>query len=438
LLSLFGPGILVAATGIGAGDLATAAFTGNKLGLAILWAVLVGAGLKFVLNEGLARWQLTTGDTLLEGAVRHFGRPVQYLFLLYLLLWSFFVGSALMSACGATAHAMLPVFRDSAPAPGPASGADPDAEAPASPPRFTAAEKDKVLYGLLHSALGVLLVRLGGYRLFEKVMGFFIAVMFVTVVVTALLLVPAWSQVAAGLVVPRIPQFTGQGPGWTVALMGGVGGTLTVLCYGYWIREEGRTGVEQLTTCRIDLAVAYAVTAVFGLAMVVIGSTITVEGGGAGLVVALADRLQERLGPVARWAFLFGAWGAVGSSLLGVWQSVPYLFADFCGLMGGRRTGAPRPTIDARSAPYRLYLYALATVPAIGLAYSFQAMQKVYAIVGAAFMPMLALALLFLNGRTAWVGHAQRNRRTTAVVLVLVVVFFAIYGYLEIRKKLLG
>ena len=41
-----GPGLLVAATGVGAGDLATAAFTGSHLGPAVLWAVLVGAALK--------------------------------------------------------------------------------------------------------------------------------------------------------------------------------------------------------------------------------------------------------------------------------------------------------------------------------------------------------------------------------------------------------
>ncbi len=77
LLALVGPGILVAATGVGAGDLAIASFTGSMLGLTILWAVLLGAFLKFVLNEGLARWQLATGDTLLEGCVEHFGKPVQ-------------------------------------------------------------------------------------------------------------------------------------------------------------------------------------------------------------------------------------------------------------------------------------------------------------------------------------------------------------------------
>jgi len=43
-LAILGPGILVAATGVGAGDLATGALAGSKLGPAVLWAVVVGAG----------------------------------------------------------------------------------------------------------------------------------------------------------------------------------------------------------------------------------------------------------------------------------------------------------------------------------------------------------------------------------------------------------
>ena len=61
LFILIGPGLLVAATGVGAGDLATASLTGSQLGTAVLWAVVVGAFLKLVLTEGLARWQLATG-----------------------------------------------------------------------------------------------------------------------------------------------------------------------------------------------------------------------------------------------------------------------------------------------------------------------------------------------------------------------------------------
>ena len=74
LLSLIGPGLLVAATGVGAGDLATASFAGHALGTACLWAVVVGGFLKFVLTEGLTRWQLATDQSLLEGVAQHFGR----------------------------------------------------------------------------------------------------------------------------------------------------------------------------------------------------------------------------------------------------------------------------------------------------------------------------------------------------------------------------
>ena len=48
LLSLVTPGLMVAATGVGAGDLATAAFTASQLGVAVLWAVLLGAFLKWL------------------------------------------------------------------------------------------------------------------------------------------------------------------------------------------------------------------------------------------------------------------------------------------------------------------------------------------------------------------------------------------------------
>ena len=72
-LALFAPGILLAATGVGAGDLLTSTLAGSEAGLVVIWAVVVGAFLKWVLAEGLARWQLATGTTLLEGWIAHLG-----------------------------------------------------------------------------------------------------------------------------------------------------------------------------------------------------------------------------------------------------------------------------------------------------------------------------------------------------------------------------
>jgi Mn2+/Fe2+ NRAMP family transporter len=395
LLATVGPGILVAATGVGAGDLATATFAGSRLGTSVLWAVVVGAVMKLALTEGLARWQLATDSTLLEGVAARLGRWALWLFLPYFALWSFFVGSALISAVGVTLAAMVPVFGDP--------------------------ETGRIVFGVLGSAAGVGLVWLGGYALFSRVMGVAIAVMFAAVVVTAGLLWPGAGVVAAGLV-PRTDGLVGEDLAWTVALIGGVGGTVTILCYGYWIREEGRRGLGALSASRLDLALGYGMTALFGLAMVVIGSRVEVSGRGAGLIVALADTLGAELGAGGRWVFLAGAFGAVFSSLLGVWQAVPYLFADLVGLLRG--PGGSRDRVDPAGPVYRLALLGLATVPLLGLFVSFREVQKLYATVGALFVPVLALVLLVLNGRRAWVGEA-RNGPVSVGVLVATLAFFA-------------
>ena len=399
---MIGPGLLLAATGVGGGDLATGTFVGSLLGTAVLWAVLVGAFLKFVVTEGLARWQLATGETLVEGAYARLGPWIIWLFMPYLLLWSFFVGSAQMSACGVALHAMFPVFES--------------------------AETGKVVFGVLSGLIGVGLVLRGGYRLFEHVMRVCIAIMFVTVVVTAALLWPGTGAVLEGLFVPRIPDIEGIGLTWTVALIGGVGGTLTVLCYGYWLREEGMTRPEDLRVCRIDLGTGYLMTAAFGIAMVIVGSNVTIEGGGAALLVDLSDRLETMLGPVGKWLFLVGTVGAVFSSLLGVWQSVPYLFADCWNLLRQHPRDNEVATVDTSGAPYRAYLCLIALVPIVGLFRSFQDVQRLYTVTGALFFPLLALALLVFNGRASWVGQSFRNRPATSISLLAVLAFFSWMG----------
>jgi len=306
-----------------------------------------------------------------------------------------------MSANGVTLHAMVPVFDE--------------------------ADRGKVFFGIVSSLIGLLLVWFGGYRLFERVMRACIGVMFVTVVLTASLLWPGTGAVLEGLLVPHIPDAGGQGISWTVALIGGIGGTLTVLCYGYWLREEGLTSRDDLRVCRIDLTMGYLMTAIFGIAMVIVGSRISIEGSGAELLVTLSTRLEEVIGPVGKWLFLLGTLGAVFSSLLGVWQCIPYLFADCWGLLGNSEREA-LARVDTRSIPYRSYLILIATVPMLGLLSSFREVQLIYAVTGALLFPVLAFALLVFNGQSAWVGRNFTNGPLTTIALVAVLIFFSWMG----------
>ena len=402
IFSIIGPGLLIAATGVGAGDLATGSFAGSILGTAILWAVIVGAFLKFIVTEGIARWQLVTGSTILEGIAYHLGPIAIWLFLPYLILWSFFVGAAMMSSCGVALHAIFPVFNN------PVDG--------------------KIFFGILTSLTGAFLIYRGGYQLFEKIMSTCIGIMFFTVVLTAALIWPGFDVIIKGLFIPTIPDFDGQGLTWTVALIGGIGGTVTILSYGYWIREKGRTSSKDLPVCRIDLTTGYVMTAIFGLSVVIIGSQVEIEGSGATLLVSLSEQLGQAIGPLGKWLFLIGAFGAVFSSLLGVWQATPYFFADAWTLFlhppDRNRDEILRLKTDAKGLTYRTYLFLLAIIPMISLFTSFREVQKLYTVTGAFFIPLLALALLLLNGRARCIGKEFKNRLPATISLLATLVFF--------------
>ncbi len=391
--SILGPGLLLAATGVGGGDLATATFVGGMLGTAVLWAVAIGAFMKFVVTEGLARWQLATGETLLEGVTRRLGPVVIWIFLPYFLLWSFFVGSAQMSANGVALHALIPVFNN------PTDG--------------------KIAFGVVSSLVGLVIVRRGGYRGFEVAMKVCIGVMFATIALTAVALWPGTGAVLRGLFVPTVPRADPESIVWTVSLIGGIGGTLTVLSYGYWLREEGRTSPEDLRACRIDLAASYFMMALFGILMIIVGQSVKLEGEGTAMLVLLSDRLGQELGPAGKWLFLAGTFGTVFSSLLGVWQATPYLFAE-CWRLGVSRDAKP---VDTAAPPYRWFLLVLAMVPMLGLFGSFREVQKLYTFIGAYIFPALALVLIVFNSRSAWVGRFK-NRPLTVVALAGVLVFF--------------
>jgi Mn2+/Fe2+ NRAMP family transporter len=373
----------------------------------VLWAVAAGVVLKWALCEGIARWQLATESTVLEGWAWHLGHWIRWVFLGYLLLFTMIVGGALISACGVAGSGFFPL-------------GSPDVS--------------KTIWGVLHSIAGYLLVRYGSFRLFEKMMSVCIGVMFVTVLGTAYLMQPGWSAVAQGFV-PSIPP---QGTSWLIAVIGGVGGTVTLLSYGYWIREEGRQGREGVRICRIDLAAAYVVTALFGFSVIIIGSRVKIEGQGSVLALQLADQLAMTIGNWGRPLFLAGFWGAVFSSLLGVWQSIPYMFADFMELRSGSQPRA-RGNIDLKeTSAYRTYLLAIATLPILLLWTPVRQIQLIYGVVAAMFLPLLALTLLIMNNRRRWVGSDFQTPWQINVILGSGLVLFAYVGGLEIYERLFG
>lgn len=395
IFKFLGPGFIVAATGIGAGDMIAASVAGAEFGTTILWAALLGGIIKFVINENIARWQLATDTTVLSGWIRRLPKAVSVYFMIYLVLWAFVVGGTLSSFCGLAAHTVFPL---------------------AVPESVSV-----LIWGAIHAVLGAMLVWFGKYRFLEQVMKVFITCLFGVVIVSAGLTQPDWGLILSGLFMLQIPA-SSEGVLLILGVIGGVGGSVTLLSYAYWLKEKGWSGPTYLKNTRIDLAAAYFMTALFGVAIMIIAAQVDPEEvKGYAMILSIANSLGESSGWIGKWMFMIGFWGAVASSLIGVWSGVPYLFDEFIQQFQNQ---LDQVTYATNSFYYRLFLLFLTFPPLVLVAYGRPVWIGIaYAVIGAFFMPFLAGVLLYMNNKVEWVGKLK-NGWVTNVILVATLIFF--------------
>ena len=290
---------------------------------------------------------------------------------------------------------------------------------------------------MLHSLFGFVFVLLGGYGGFEKMMKTLVGVMGFSILICAALTFHDPAGVLQGTFVPTIPPGAGL---YVLSIIGGIGGSVTMLSYNYWMREEKMSGAEQLGYVRGDIAIAYLVHGALRH-----GDHDDRE---PGVLRAGRARSPTRR-PSRRWprcsaafsvrsdgiAYSVGFWAAVFASLLGVWQSVPYLYADFYSILKKLPPEERARVTKVTSTPYRLALMFVTLAP-IPFAFTGQPLQVIvaYTIVGSLFVPFLAATLLYLNNRVKWTqrGAAQQpgDQRAAGRDSAL----FAIVGGDEARK----
>lgn len=396
---ILGPGLVVAATGIGAGDLVATLVAGSMYGYALLWAAIVGAVIKVFLVEGAGRWSLATGHSIFEGW-RRLGRWTSVYFGPYILIWGFVYGATAMSASARPIYAVFPQI-------------------------------PFIVYAIFSGLVGLVLVWLGKYHALEKIVAAFVGLMFITVVGSAAFAAPNFLNAIKGLV-PLIPE---GGLVYTLSIIGGVGGTITLAAYGYWLKEKGWYSPTWMRVMRIDNSFAYLISGIFVVSMLIIGAellhsaNIAIQSGDEGLV-ELSGVLDDEYGPFVGKLFLVGFWAASFSSVLGVWNGVSIMFADFW----GRVRSKPEDHPDRRSGGkyYKFYVLWLTFPPMLLLLIGKPvAIIIAYGVLGSFFMPFLAITLLFLlNGRH--MPQEWRNGWLLNTVLGVITLLFVVLGVNEL------
>lgn len=395
-----GPGLVLAATAVGVGDVVTSMVAGGRFGYTFVWAFVFAAVLKYFLTEGLGRWHLATGKTIISGW-RAIGTWAVVFVGVYLVLWAFIYGAAGPATVGLAAHAMVPAL-------------------------------SVEVWAILHSLAAFTIVLVGRYHLFELIMKVLVGVMFVTVVGAAALVGPDVAGLARGLL-PTVPAGSLL---YAVSIVGGLGGTLALAAYGYWIRDKNWHGRSFLSLMRLDSALGYVATAIFALAMLVLGAEFlhgtgrSVEGNEG--LLALVQPLAADYGVAVKWLFLVGFWSVAYTSVLGVWNGMSYLFADIVRTITRRSTATDddaAPDFE-RTRSYRFFLVMLTfpTIPLILLGRPVQ-LVLIWVTLGAFFLPFLACTLLYLlNTRRFGVRQGGLVTASNVVLGISVVVFLVLLG----------
>lgn len=378
-IAILGPGLILAAGGVGAGDLISALTGSARFGMTILWAAVLGVVLKYAVVEALARLYMTTGSTILR-SVRDVGRWLSALFLLFFLVMGLLYGAALSSLVGLAMRAMAPVLPVDA-------------------------------WSILLLLVAAAIVSIGRYYVFEKFMTGFVILAFIGVVGTAIFTVANLSD-PARFTASMVPTFPSGSTLAVLAIVGGVGGTFSTATYGYYARDKGWRDTSWIPVMRFDVAVGYILTFLFAFALFTIGTEFLFTGGdtisGSQGLLALSNPIGESISVAVGWLFLGGFFITVFDSTVSGLTNLSYLLADSLRVV--------RDIPEEEAARYtsqnsRWFRGALAycTLPSIVIILIGEPvfLALLYAAFGALILPLLAIVLLrHLNGK-----HIEKKYR---------------------------
>lgn len=320
-LRFFGPGLIVSASVVGAGELITATALGAQAGFVLLWLVVFSTLVKVAVQVEMARYSIVTGQGGMEGYATvppRFGR-VSWVFVMWALmaLSKLIQTGGLIGGMAAALSILVPV----------GSG-------PLETPSLT-------FWAVLVTLVAIVTLYSNRYGLIEKV-AVFLTMTFVLVTVVIALGLPATEfaysggDLASGLSL----SLPAGAIGVAIAMFGLTGvGSEEITAYTYWCLEKGyarwsgpadaspayrRRALGWIAVMQKDALVAWVVYTLSTMAFYVMGAAVLHPQGlvpdGNDMIEVLSQTYSSVLGDWGRVLFLVGALAALGST---IWAAIP-------------------------------------------------------------------------------------------------------------------
>ncbi len=301
-LATFGPGLVLALTITGPGDLVSNSASGAQYGYAMLWALFVGIAVRYTLLHAVAKYVLVTEETMLEGYGR-VGRWSVWFILAAAVLRRHTSNLYLSLLLGSSIHLLAPLPTQASP----------------------------VIWSFVFITISFVMVYWGGYPIVERLCKALMVGMGAGFVLIAVLSKPDLGEVIRGSLVPYLPAADETYGSFLMltALIGGTAGSLSNVFYAYLLREKGWRDISALPNQRIDLFASMAFALFVGFAIQV-SAAATIGNQGVELEDAedMVSIFSGVFGTVGTLVFGLGFWAAVFSSYVGANMGYPLLIVD--------------------------------------------------------------------------------------------------------------
>lgn len=389
LLAL-GPGLFLIGYNIGTGSIVTMSKAGATYGMKLLWLLVFSCVFSYVLMVAYGKVTIVSGKTALNNFRMEFpklgiGKAIGIYIMVSLIIGELL---ALIGISGIVVELIQEGFRIAG------SG-----------------------FEISRSTIGVVLILsmgvlfwLGNYKLFEKILIFFVGMMLVTFVVVLLLIQPDVWEIMAGLV-PVIPGKEG-----TLMIMAAMAGT-TISAAVFVVRStvvaEKGWNINELKKEKRDAAVSsFMMFLLSAVVMAVAAGTLYLIGSKLNSTLDLIHLFEPIGGQLATFLLILGICSAGLSTMFPIILIAPWLICDY--------TGKPR---NPRSPLFRVaglagllvglaFLFLPQAPPAIMVfSQAFQAM-----LLPAVVIPMLIL----INRKSFMKNHVAGTWMNIGLALTLI------------------
>lgn len=442
-----GPGMIIAGSIVGSGELIATTKVGAEAGFWLLWLIIVGCVIKVFAQVELGRYTITWGQTPLQaldtvpGPRARVGWLVWYWALMTILIVSQQggivggVGQALaislpLTAAGAAfnqvqdelTEARVELALASRTGTGEVSALSERVEVLGKQAANVAEPLDPYLWAGITAVVTALLLYLGRYRLIQVVSTVLvIAFTFATILTVVMLQRTAWAvsgpELAAGLSLRLPPAQPGVNPvGTALAAFGIIGlGASELIMYPYWCLEKGYaryTGPRDATpgwiarargwmrVLRTDVWISMVVYTFATVAFYLLGAAVLWRIGlnpaGSNMIRTLGEMYVPVFGEWARTLFMFGAFAVLYSTFFVAAAGNARMLADGLGLFG---------VVDASEAGRMRWtrivsvIWPLLALAALVLVRAPVAMVLASGVAQAVMLPMLGVAVLYFRYR---------------------------------------